>query len=145
MGQYADLFHPVSFRTITRKDGQADPEGAEAIVKVEVEGQIFHTVGEGAGPVNALDHALRKALERVFPNLSQVHLEDYKVRVLTSGDGTAAKVRVLIESSDGDGVWGTVGVSENIIEASWIALLDSLHFKLMRDTVGGSHQGGRQT
>jgi len=145
MGQYSDLFRPVSFRTITRKDGQADPEGAEAIVKVEVDGQIFHTVGDGDGPVNALDHALRKGLETVFPKLSQVHLEDYKVRVLTSGDGTAARVRVLIESSDGDEAWGTVGVSENVIEASWIALLDSLHFKLMRDAVGASHRGGRQT
>ncbi|HIG18538.1 MAG TPA: hypothetical protein EYQ31_15345, partial [Candidatus Handelsmanbacteria bacterium] len=84
------------------------------------------------------DRALRKALETVFPSLGAVRLEDYKVRVLSSGDGTAARVRVLIESSDGHDVWGTVGVSENIIEASWIALADSLHFKLMRDAMQAS-------
>ena len=94
---------------------------------------VYHTVGEGEGPVNALDRALRKALDQVFPSIRQVHLEDYKVRVLSGSDGTAARVRVLIESSDGREVWGTVGVSENIIEASWIALADSLHYKLMRD------------
>jgi len=132
MGTYQDLFRPVSFRTISRKD-EPEAERSEAIVKVEVGGTIYHTVGEGDGPVNALDQALRKALEEVFPSLGQVHLEDYKVRVLPGSDGTAAKVRVLIESSDGREAWGTVGVSVNVIEASWIALADSLHFKLMRD------------
>ena len=92
-------------------------------------------MASGDGPVNALDRALRKALEQDFPSLMQVHLEDYKVRVLSSGDGTAAKVRVLIESSDGRDVWGTVGVSGNVIEASWIALTDSLHYKLMKDVL----------
>ena len=92
-------------------------------------------VAGGDGPVNALDQALRKALEQEFPALKQVHLEDYKVRVLSSSDGTAAKTRVLIESSDGKDVWGTVGVSENVIEASWIALADSLHYKLMKDAL----------
>jgi 2-isopropylmalate synthase len=81
-------------------------------------------------------------LEVEFPNISQVRLEDYKVRVLSSRDGTAAKVRVLIESSDGRDVWGTVGVSENIIEASWIALADSLHYKLMKDARGGGEGTG---
>ena len=132
MGTYQDLFRTVSFRTISRKD-EPEAERSEAIVKVEVGGTIYHTVGEGDGPVNALDQALRKALEEVFPSLVQVHLEDYKVRVLSGSDGTAAKVRVLIESSDGCEAWSTVGVSVNIIEASWIALADSLHFKLMRD------------
>jgi 2-isopropylmalate synthase len=132
MGTYQDLFRLVNFRTINRRSGEASEE-AEAIVKVEVAGQVYHTVGEGDGPVNALDTALRKALNPVFPAIRQVRLEDYKVRVLSSRDGTAAKVRVLIESSDGHEVWGTVGVSENIIEASWIALADSFHFKLMRD------------
>ncbi|MBI2505504.1 MAG: citramalate synthase [Candidatus Latescibacteria bacterium] len=133
MGTYQDQFSLVNFRTITRKSGGAMEE-TEAILKVEVAGQIHHTVAEGDGPVNALDKALRKALEQVFPCIRQVHLEDYKVRVLSSSDGTAARVRVLIESSDGRDSWGTVGVSENIIEASWIALADSLHFKLMRET-----------
>jgi len=132
MGTYQDRFRLVNFRTINRKLGDEDEE-SEAIVKVEVDGQIYHTVAEGDGPVNALDRALRKALEVVYPSISQVHLEDYKVRVLSSNDGTAAKVRVLIESSDGRDVWGTVGVSENVIEASWIALADSLHYKLMKD------------
>ncbi|MBM3278401.1 MAG: citramalate synthase [Candidatus Handelsmanbacteria bacterium] len=131
MDAYQDQFRLVNFRTITHSaPGLAS---AEAILKVEAGGQVHHTVAEGDGPVNALDQALRKALEPLFPCLRQVHLEDYKVRVLSSSDGTAARVRVLIESSDGRDSWGTVGVSENIIEASWIALADSLHFKLMRE------------
>ena len=85
--------------------------------------------------MHALDQALRKALEPVFPGLGEVRLEDYKVRVLTSGDGTAARVRVLIESADSHEAWGTVGASENVIEASWLALLDSMHFRLMREAV----------
>jgi 2-isopropylmalate synthase len=145
MGTYEDLFRLVSFRTINRKADQDQMEVAEAIVKVEVDGQVYHTVGEGDGPVNAMDQAARKALEGVFPSLSQVYLEDYKVRVLSSGDGTAAKVRVLIESSDGKDAWGTVGVSENIIEASWIALADSLHFKLMKDAQAVEKQGKAAT
>ena len=135
MGLYTDLFRPLSFHVSSRKNAEEEPEVAEAILKVEVDGVVHHTVGEGDGPVNAMDRALRKALETVFPSLGSVRLEDYKVRVLSSSDGTAARVRVLIESSDGRDVWGTVGVSENIIEASWIALADSLHFKLMRDAI----------
>ena len=131
MGSYQDLFELVSFRTIIRN--ASDDDSSEAIVKVVVDDQVYHTVGEGDGPVNALDRALRKALEQEFPSIRQVHLEDYKVRVLSSTDGTAARVRVLIESSDGRDVWGTVGASENVIEASWIALADSLHYKLMKD------------
>ena len=139
MGLYKDLFTPLSFRTISRKEEVADSsEEAEAIVKVEVAGEVYHTVADGDGPVNALDQALRKGLERSYPSLRQVHLEDYKVRVLSTSDGTAARVRVWIESSDGREVWGTVGVSENVIEASWLALLDSLHYKLMRDAVVAS-------
>jgi 2-isopropylmalate synthase len=140
MGTYKDLFKLVNFRTINRMDASA-AEAAEAIVKVDVAGQVYHTVAEGDGPVNALDRALRKALEQVFPSVRQVHLADYKVRVLTSGDGTAAKVRVLIESSDGGEVWGTVGVSENVIEASWIALADSLHYKLLKDALEAEAKG----
>ena len=133
MGTYQDLFKLVNFRTITHSPTGEGVEGTEAILKVESGGEVHHTVAEGDGPVNALDKALRKALEQLFPCIRQVHLEDYKVRVLSSSDGTAARVRVLIESSDGRDSWGTVGVSENIIEASWIALADSLHFKLMRE------------
>lgn len=134
MGLYRDRFRPLSFHVSSRKEAEGEPEVAEAVVKVEVDGRVHHTVGEGDGPVNAMDRALRKALEAVFPDLKAVHLEDYKVRVMSSSDGTAARVRVLIESSDGHDVWGTVGVSENIIEASWIALTDSLHCKLMRES-----------
>jgi 2-isopropylmalate synthase len=145
MGLYHELFRPLSFHVSSRRNVE-EPGGevAEAIVKVEVNGQVYHTVGEGDGPVNAMDKALRKALEPVFPSLQAVHLEDYKVRVMSSSDGTAARVRVLIESSDGRDLWGTVGVSENIIEASWIALADSLHIKLMRDAMQAStEQSGR--
>lgn len=138
MGHYTDLFRPLSFHVSSRKHAEDHPEVAEAIVKVEVDGTTYHTVGEGDGPVNAMDRALRKSLESVFPSLRSVHLEDYKVRVMSSSDGTAAKVRVLIESTDGEDMWGTVGVSENIIEASWIALADSLHFKLMRDAMAAT-------
>ena len=143
---YRDRFRPLSFHVSSRKDSEGEPEVAEAVVKVEVDGRVHHTVGEGDGPVNAMDRALRKALEAVFPGLRAVHLEDYKVRVMSSSDGTAARVRVLIESSDGHEVWGTVGVSENIIEASWIALTDSLHCKLMREDLaagGGRAEGER--
>ena len=108
-GVYEDQFSLVHFRTINRR-GEEEIEDAEAIVKVEIDGQIFHTVGSGDGPVNALDRALRKALESEFPVIRSVHLEDYKVRVLSSSDGTAAKVRVLIESSDGEDNWDGRGV-----------------------------------
>ena len=105
----------------------------EATVKLRVGGEVRHEVAEGDGPVNALDAALRKALDGDFPNLAEMHLVDYKVRVINSEAGTAAGVRVVIESRDEDDVWGTVGVSENIIEASWIALVDSIEYKLCKD------------
>jgi 2-isopropylmalate synthase len=90
-------------------------------------------VAEGKGPVNALDSALRKALHGFYPSLRQMELVDYKVRVLTAEAGTAAPVRVLIESADAEGRWGTVGVSTNIIEASWQALVDAIEYKLHKD------------
>jgi 2-isopropylmalate synthase len=111
----------------------------EATVKLQIKypshlaGQIQHTVGEGDGPVNALDSALRKALEPVFPKLKGMRLVDYKVRVVNPRAGTAARVRVTIESADEEKVWGTVGVHENIIQASWQALVDSFQYKLMCD------------
>ena len=92
-----------------------------------------HTVSEGDGPVNALDGALRKALQGAYPRLAEMQLVDYKVRVVNSRAGTAARVRVVIESRDAEAVWGTVGVSENIIEASWLALVDSFEYKLFKD------------
>jgi 2-isopropylmalate synthase len=105
----------------------------EATIKLRVSGEMEHTVSEGDGPVNALDGALRKALERHYPRLREMHLVDYKVRVINARAGTAARVRVVIESRDQDDVWGTVGVSENVIEASWLALLDAFEYKLAKD------------
>jgi len=105
-----------------------------ATVKLLVAGGPRHEVAEGDGPVNALDAALRKALEPVYPAIARMHLLDYKVRVINAQEGTAAKVRVSIESTDGAGVWGTVGVSENVIEASWLALADAFHSFLARLT-----------
>ena len=90
-------------------------------------------VGEGDGPVNALDDALRKSLENFYPAIRDMHLVDYKVRVVNAREGTAARVRVIIESRDKKDIWGTVGVSENIIEASWQALVDSVEYKLQKD------------
>ena len=133
LGSIRRPFKLINYRTINRKG--ATGSEVEAIVKIEIEGEIYHTVGEGNGPVNALDSALRRALEGVYPTLKDVRLEDYKVRVLSSAEGTAAKIRVLIESSDRRRVWNTVGVSENIIEASWTALVDSLIYKLLLDGV----------
>ncbi len=105
----------------------------EATVKIRVGGSIRHEVAEGDGPVNALDAAMRKVLNGYFPSLEKLHLVDYKVRIINSEAATAAGTRVVIESQDEDDVWGTVGVSENIIEASWIALIDSFEYKLCKD------------
>jgi len=106
---------------------------SEATIKVHVNKVTEQTAAEGDGPVNALDNAIRKALKRFYPTLSQMHLTDFKVRVLDEKAGTAAKVRVLIQSQDEQDSWGTVGVSENIIEASWQALVDSIEYKLLKD------------
>jgi 2-isopropylmalate synthase len=105
----------------------------EATIKLAVGVQVEHTVSEGDGPVNALDAALRKALEGHYPRLREMDLVDYKVRVINGRAGTAASVRVIIESRDRDDVWGTVGVSENVIKASWLALRDAFEYKLAKD------------
>ena len=104
----------------------------EATVKLRVGEAVEHVVGEGDGPVNALDAALRKSLEVFYPSLRDVQLFDYKVRVVNAKEGTAARVRVVIESRDKQAIWGTVGVSENVIEASWLALVDSVEYKLQQ-------------
>ena len=103
------------------------------MIKLTVDSELQHVVGEGDGPVNALDSALRKALSGKYPGLQEMSLVDYKVRVINSTEGTAARVRVVIESKDRESVWTTVGVSENIIEASWIALVDAFEYKLHSD------------
>lgn len=105
----------------------------EATLKVNVNDELRHEVAEGDGPVNALDAALRKALNGTYPSLRNMRLVDYRVRVVNSEAGTAARIRVMIESRDDDDVWGTIGVSENIIEASWIALNDAIEYKLSKD------------
>ena len=106
---------------------------SQATIKVKVDGKTQHTVAEGDGPVNALDKALRKALAEFYPAVGEMHLVDFKVRVLDSQQGTAARVRVLIQSQDAQSSWWTMGVSENIIEASWQALVDSVEYKLLKD------------
>jgi 2-isopropylmalate synthase len=131
-GLYQPKFERLAYRVNIETEGRDLPR-TEATVKVRVGDQIMHTVSEGDGPVNALDGALRKSLQPIFPNLAQMSLVDYKVRVVNARAGTAARVRVVIESRDQADVWGTVGVSENIIEASWLALLDSFEYKLFKD------------
>ncbi len=132
MGLHKRFFDLIGFRVIVEKRSEAEEPLSEATIMVRVGGHIEHTAATGNGPVNALDNALRKALEKFYPELRHVKLHDYKVRVLTAGRGTAAKVRVLIESGDDTSKWGTVGVSENVIEASWQALVDSIDYKLLK-------------
>ncbi|MHC4575245.1 MAG: citramalate synthase [Planctomycetota bacterium] len=133
MGTYKPSFELVKYYVTTEKRASGELV-TEATVKLKVGDRIEHVVGEGDGPVNALDSALRKSLENIYPAIRDIHLIDYKVRVVNAGAGTAARVRVIIESRDKKSVWGTVGVSENIIEASWQALVDSVEYKLQKDT-----------
>jgi 2-isopropylmalate synthase len=131
--RHRSFFDLHGYRVIVEKRGKRDSCLSEATVKVCVDGEQESTVAEGDGPINALDCALRKALVRFYPAIAHVHLIDYRVRILDPEEATAAKTRVWIESSDGKETWGTVGVSENIIEASWEALVDSMEYKLFRD------------
>jgi 2-isopropylmalate synthase len=127
-----EFFELDGFRLITEKKGGGEPY-SEAVIKLRVDGREEHTAAEGVGPVSALDRALRKSLTTFFPCIKDIRLTDYKVRVLNPKGATDAKVRVLIESSDGHDTWGTVGVSENLIEASWQALVDSITYKLKKE------------
>jgi 2-isopropylmalate synthase len=129
--QLEDYFKLESFKVLMEKR-EDDGIISEAMVKLRVGEEIVHTAAEGNGPVNALDNALRKALEGFYPVIKDIHLTDYKVRVLDEKDATAAKVRVLIETMDSEETWSTVGVSENIIEASWQALIDSMNYVLYK-------------
>ncbi|MFO0876696.1 MAG: citramalate synthase [Gemmataceae bacterium] len=131
-GLYVPKFQRLAYRVNIETAGDGSPI-TEATVKVRVGQQLMHTASEGDGPVNALDGALRKALLSSYPQLEELHLMDYKVRVVNAREETAARVRVVVEWSDGDGVWGTVGVSSNIIEASWLALVDAVEYKLFKD------------
>ena len=125
------MFDLESFRITVEKD-KDKPCTAHATIKIAVDGQDEITAAEGAGPVSALDNALRKALDKFYPHLDAMRLVDFKVRVIDGRAGTAAKVRVLIESRDQNDVWSTMGVSEDIMEASWMALADSFQYKLSK-------------
>lgn len=131
LGKYKPFFELEKFKLMTEQP--INGHSASALIKVNVDGQSEITAAEGDGPVHALDKALRKALEVFYPELSHVYLTDFKVRVIDSEMATAAKVRVLIESTDEESSWTTVGVSTDIIEASWIALVDSIEYKLLKE------------
>ncbi|WP_319585747.1 citramalate synthase [uncultured Desulfobulbus sp.] len=133
LGLQRKFFQPEAFRVSNYKNDMAKIPITEATIRLYVDDNEVHTAAMGDGPVNALDRALRKALTRFYPSLEDMELTDYKVRVLTGEHGTGAKVRVLVESKDLEDSWGTVGVSVNIIEASWQALVDSINYKLMKD------------
>ncbi len=132
LGLHRRFFDLKGFRVIVEKRKEGEEPITEATIMVKVGGRVEHTAATGNGPVNAIDNALRKALDKFYPELKDVVLQDYKVRVLTAGKGTAARVRVLVESGDEEEKWGTVGVSENIIEASYQALVDSIEYKLLK-------------
>ncbi|MBL7093366.1 citramalate synthase [candidate division KSB1 bacterium] len=127
--QYEPFFKIIYSKVNVMFTGNGE-EYAEAVLKVKVGKEIEHTAADGDGPVNALDNALRKSLRRFFPEIQKIHLVDYKVRVLGEENGTGAKVRVLVESSDGEDTWNTVGVSHNIIKASLQAISDSINYKI---------------
>ncbi|MGH7883714.1 MAG: citramalate synthase, partial [Candidatus Dormibacteraceae bacterium] len=140
-GSREEYFEVESWRVIIeQKAGQ--PTLSEATVKLRASGRRIVVTGEGNGPVNALDRALRLALEQLYPELASLHLVDYKVRILEGVQGTAAVTRVLVQSSDGEREWGTVGVDENIIAASWQALIEAVTYGLTRD--GRSHKNASQ-
>lgn len=137
--EFSPFFKTLDSKVNVMFDNQKHT-ASEAVLKIEVDGEVEHTAASGDGPVNALDNALRKALLRFYPEISSIKLIDYKVRVLNEKQGTAAKVRVLIQSGDGIETWSTVGVSENIIVASWQALCDSINYKLFK--IGKEKQVG---
>jgi 2-isopropylmalate synthase len=133
-GDRVRYYRLIGFRVIDEKRAEGEAPIAEATIMLEgPDGRIEHTAAQGNGPVNALDQALRKALEKFYPEVAEVRLHDYKVRVLPGEPGTAALVRVLIESGDEHERWGTVSVSHNVIEASWQALVDSMDYKLYKE------------
>ena len=131
MGTFKPSFELIKYHVNVEKR-KTDGIVTEATVKLRVADRVEHVVGEGDGPVNALDAALRRSLETSYPAIREMHLIDYKVRVVNAREGTAARVRVVIESRDKQSVWGTVGVSANIIEASWLALVDSVEYKIQK-------------
>ncbi len=135
LGRYTPFFELEFYKILAQKEGNSDPGLATAVVKIRVKDRSEIRAAEGEGPVNALDLAMRKAIELFYPQIARMRLVDYKVRVLEAGQNSASRVRVLIQSSDGENVWTTVGVSFDIIHASWEALCDSIEYKLLKDQV----------
>jgi 2-isopropylmalate synthase len=141
LGGRRPLFRLESFRVIVekREDGRV---GTEATVKVHAGGERIIATAEGNGPVNALDNALRLAIVRKYPHLGEIDLVNYKVRILDEDKGTGAITRVLLDASDGERTWGSIGVSENIIEASWLALVDSIEYGMLHGAPGDGPDAG---
>jgi 2-isopropylmalate synthase len=136
-GEMKHFFDLERFKVSIQKDSLEKDARSEALIKIRVGSETEITAAEGDGPINALDKALRKALEKFYPELSQIHLTDYKVRVLDTQNATAAKVRVLIETKDDKSSWNTVGVSPDVVEASWKALVDSISYHLLKHKTKG--------
>jgi len=143
--KHRPYFTLLGFRTIVEKRAPGEPCSTEATVKLRVGDEIEFMAGEGDGPIDALNNALRRALTRFYPEIACVSLTDYRVRILDPETATAAKTRVLIESSDGTRTWNTIGVSTNLIEASWEALVDGVEYKLFLDETGAAARGARTT
>jgi len=131
-GAFSEPFTLQCF-SVTNGKTRNNPSLCQATIKISVGGEEELTAAEGNGPVNALDNALRKALVKFYPQISEMNLVDFKVRIVEGSEGTAAKVKVLFDTRDGEEMWSPIGVSENIIEASWQALVDSVEYKLLKD------------
>ena len=138
-GEFIEPFTLESYHVLIAKRGN-EPPLAQASIKISVGDEQEVTAAEGNGPINALDHALRKALTKFYPQIGGMHLVDFKVRIVEGSEGTAALVKVLIDTRDEDEVWSTIGVSENVIEASWHALVDSIQYKLSKDKLNNNHR-----
>ena len=141
-GAFKEPFNLESYHVLITKRGN-EPPTAQASIKISVGDEQEVTAAEGNGPINALDNALRKALTKFYPQLNEMHLVDFKVRIVEGSEGTAAVVKVLLDTKDEEEVWGTIGVSENVIEASWHALVDSVQYKLSRDRLNINSRGPR--
>jgi len=142
-GEFEEPFYLECFRVINEKQG-SEPSRSQALIKVIVGRETEITAAEGNGPINALDNALRKSLVKFYPELARMHLTDFKVNILEGSEGTAAKVRVFIESRDDKDIWSTIGVSESVIEASWLALVDSIQYKLSKDRLNRNGKEARK-
>ena len=137
-GIHKKPFELIGFRVIVERREHDKEALAEAAIKIRTPRGVEQTAADGDGPVDALNRALRKALEKSYPSIKEVELIDYKVRIINEHEGTGAKTRVLIESGDEENSWNTVGVSSNIIEASWQALVDSIEYKLLKEVIQAS-------